>query len=222
MRAFLAEKIQFETRVGTRGEEMANAASALIGVAAVLAAVPWLLGAAERSTAPHAVVSVWVFITSLVALYVSSTIYHALRPGRAKDAFRLLDHISIFLLIAGSYTPFALGPLREAGGVALLVTEWALAAAGILFKVVGGFRLRAASHVIYLGMGWACVFWVSALLNNVPMAGLLWLLAGGLAYTGGVAFYIARHRAYAHFIWHLFVFAGTCCHLYAVGRYAFR
>jgi len=219
--SFLSEKMQFETRVGTRGEEMANAASALIGVVLVLPAIPLLLEAARQSAAPFAFFSAWTFIASLLALYGASTIYHGLRPGSAKDFARLIDHIGIFLLIAGSYTPFALGPLRDAGGWALFICEWGLAALGIAFKVAGGIHYRKVSQLIYLGMGWLAVFWVRPLLQNVPAAGLLWLLGGGLAYTAGVAFYLARQRPYAHFVWHIFVFCGTCCHLVAVWRYAF-
>jgi hemolysin III len=134
--------------------------------------------------------------------------------------FRVIDHSAIYLLIAGTYTPFLLGPLRGPWGWSLLAVIWALAFAGIIMKATLGFRWARASTVVYLLMGWIGVIAVKPLIERVTPAGLLWLLAGGLAYTGGVIFFVFDRRLrYAHAIWHLFVAAGSVCHVVAVLRY---
>jgi hemolysin III len=175
--------------------------------------------AALRSDRPWTIASSAIFLASVVGLYLTSTIYHALAPCRAKHIIRILDHSAIFVLIAGTYTPFALGPLSESGGLALALIEWAMALLGIAFKCAGGIRHSGLSNLVYLGMGWLGIFWIQPLLQNIGWPGFLWILAGGIIYTAGIVFYAAKHKTYAHFIWHLFVFAGSLCHTVAVWRY---
>lgn len=159
----------------------------------------------------------------MIALYLSSTLYHALprrRSGGAKRVFQVLDHGAIFLLIAGTYTPFTLGVLRGALGWVLFGLVWGLGAVGIVSQAVGLMRYDRITTAIYVAMGWLIVMAIGPLVRRVGLPGLMWLLAGGIAYTGGVAFYLARRMRYAHFVWHLFVLAGTACHFVAVYGWA--
>ena len=192
----------------TRGEEVANTLSAGAGLVVSLGVSPFLMAAALRSDHPSAVASSAIFLSSVLALYLSSTIYHALPPCRAKRIVRILDHSAIFVLIAGTYTPFALGPLAESGGLALAIIEWTMAALGIAFKCAGGIRYKRLSNLIYLCMGWLGIFWIQPLIENTGWPGFLWILAGGIAYTGGIVFYAAKRKTYAHFVWHLFRIRG--------------
>lgn len=159
-----------------------------------------------------------VFGASLVLLYASSTLYHALPGGRAKRLFLILDHSMIYVLIAGTYTPFTLVTMRGPWGWALFGAVWGLAAAGIVFKSFFIGRLRALSTAAYVLMGWCVIVALRPLTSSLPPAGFGWVLAGGLAYTTGVAFYLCRWR-FAHAVWHLFVIAGSACHFWAVYRY---
>ncbi|MCC6652583.1 MAG: hemolysin III family protein [Candidatus Eisenbacteria bacterium] len=206
-------------RPQTAGEELANCVSHGIGFVLALAALPVLVVNALPKGAA-AVVGASVFAATLALLYLSSTIYHALRNERAKRAFRVIDHCAIYLLIAGTYTPFTLGALRGAWGWSLFGVIWALAVAGVLFKTTLGMRWPKLSNAIYLAMGWLVVIAAKPLWNSLTPAGVAWLLAGGLAYTAGIAFYAAPRLRYAHFVWHLAVMAGTACHFVAVLRYA--
>ncbi len=203
------------------GEEIANSLSHGVGFMAILAVTPLLvLGAIPHGAA--SIVGVSIFAATMAVLYFASTLYHAFPHSRAKRVFRVIDHGAIFLLIAGTYTPFTLGILRGAWGWALFGTVWGLALAGILFKVVGGLRYPIASTVIYVAMGWLVVIAVQPLWQRMPQAGLMWLVAGGVAYTGGVAFYALKRVRYSHFLWHLCVLTGTTCHFFAVIGYAAR
>jgi hemolysin III len=157
----------------------------------------------------------------MVFLYLASTLYHALPSNQAKEVLLVCDHAAIFLFIAGTYTPFTLGVLRGAWGWTLFGLVWGLAVAGIAFKVIGGaVRYHRLSTGIYLGMGWLFLITAGPLWHRLPLAGLLWLLAGGVAYTVGVGFFVTERIRYNHFVWHLFVLAGTACHFVAVWRYA--
>lgn len=207
-------------RMQSTGEEIANSISHGIGFVAAAIGVPFLVIAAARTGGAAAVVGSSVFAGTTVLLYLTSTIYHALPANNAKRVFRVLDHSAIFLLIAGTYTPFTLGVLRGAWGWTLLGLVWGLAAAGVMLKVVAGVRYPRASVGLYLVMGWLAVVAIRPLWLRLPPEGLLLLLAGGLAYTAGVAFYAAERMRYAHFIWHLFVVTGTACHFLAVLHYA--
>jgi len=204
----------------SRGEEIANSVSHGVGFVAALAASPFLIGYAARRGSPAFVAGTSVFAATLLLLYLASTLYHALPRGRAKHVFRIIEHGAIYLLIAGTYTPFTLGVLRGPWGWTLIGLVWALALAGVLLNALGGVTHPKLSMVLYLGMGWLMVVAVRPLWLRVPHAGLLWLLAGGLAYTAGVGFYGAKRLRYGHFVWHLFVLAGTACHFVAVRCYA--
>jgi len=201
------------------GEEIANSVSHGIGFLAVIAVTPVLILAALPHGAGQ-VVGVSVFAATMALVYLTSTLYHAVPHPRVKRVFRILDHGAIFLLIAGSYTPFTLGVLRGGWGWTLFGAIWGLALAGVIFRAFAGFRYPRVSTAIYLAMGWLALFAIQPLWQRMPHAGLLWLLAGGLAYTGGVGFYAAKRLRYSHFIWHLCVLIGTACHFMAVIRYA--
>jgi hemolysin III len=206
-------------RPQTRGEEIANSVSHGVGFLAALAAFPILVVGA-RQHGPAAVAGAVVFATTAALLYLTSTLYHTLAPTRAKRIFRVLDHGAIYLLIAGTYTPFTLGILRGPWGWALLGLVWCLAAAGVTFKAMGGAHYSRLSTGLYLAMGWLAVIAAKPLWDLMPGWGLFWLVAGGLAYTAGVGFYAARRMRYGHFLWHLSVLTGTGCHFVAVLRYA--
>ena len=203
----------------THGEEIANAVSHGIGLLAILAATPFLLIAAARHGAFSSVLGAALFAGSAALLNLASTLYHAV-PARRKGFFRMLDHLAIFFLIAGTYTPLALGPLKGTLGWAVFAIVWLLAFVGVLFKVFARFRFPYVSTAMYIGMGWLAVFIIRPLAAHLPLGGLLWLVAGGLAYTAGVLFYHWERMRYSHLVWHLFVLAGTGCHFVAILRYA--
>jgi hemolysin III len=205
----------------TQGEEVANAISHGAGFVMGLAALPLLVISAARRDDVFQVVAGAIYATTLVLLYSASTLYHAL-PSHfpAKRLFRALDHGAIYLLIAGTYTPFALGALRGPWGWSILGVIWALALGGIALKMGLGFRYPRLSTAIYLLMGWLIVIAARPLYLALGPAGMAWIAAGGLSYTAGVYFYTRDHRRYHHFVWHLFVLAGSACHLVAVALYA--
>jgi hemolysin III len=157
----------------------------------------------------------------MMLLYGASTLYHALPTGRAKEIFVKLDHGAIYLFIAGSYTPFALGALRGPWGWSLFGVIWGLAAIGVTLKAFDRLSHPLASTALYLVMGWLVLVAVVPVVRHVPAPGLLLLLAGGLAYTIGVGFFLTDHRVrFGHFVWHLFVLTGTVFHFFAVLWYA--
>ncbi len=201
------------------GEEIANSVSHGVGFVLALVATPLLVMSAARHGAA-AIVGASVFAATIALLYLFSTLYHALPLSRAKRVFRVLDHVAIFLLIAGTYTPFTLGVLRGPWGWTLFGVIWGLALVGIVLKSTLGPRHPRLSTVVYLAMGWLVVVAIRPLVLHMPPWGLFWLAAGGVAYTAGVAFYVARRLRYAHFVWHLAVLTGTICHFVAVWRYA--
>ena len=203
------------------GEEIANSLSHGIGLAAALVGASFLIAAAIQQGSASFIVGASVFAATMVLVYLASTLYHALPRSRAKGVLLVCDHAAIFLLIAGTYTPFTLGVLRGAWGWTLFGLVWGLAAAGIAFKVMGGaVRYPILSTSVYLGMGWLFLIAAGPVWHLMPLAGLLWLLAGGIAYTVGVRFLVTERIRYNHFVWHLFVLAGTACHFVAVLRYA--
>jgi hemolysin III len=209
------------SRAQTTREEIANAISHGAGVAMGIAAFPLLLIPAVRRGDSWQAVAGSVYATTLVLLYSASTVYHSL-PSRmpAKRWFRGLDHGAIYLLIAGTYTPFALGALRGPWGWSILGTIWGLAAGGIVLKAGLGFRYPRLSTGVYLLMGWLIVVALRPLYLGIGPAGTAWLAAGGMSYTLGVYFYVRDHLRYRHFVWHLFVLAGSACHLVGVAGYA--
>ena len=202
------------------GEEIANATSHGLGFLAALGGAPILIAHAARREGAAAVVGAAVFAATMVLLYLASTLYHALPRSRAKEVFQVIEHSAIFLLIAGTYTPFTLGVLRGPWGWTLFGLVWGLAAVGIGLKTVAGARHPILSTSLYLAMGWLVVMAIRPLRLRVPTAGLVLLVLGGLAYTTGVAFFAAKRMPFAHFVWHLFVLAGTTCHFFAVLWYA--
>ena len=209
-----------EERVQSRREEIANSVSSGVGLVAIIGGIPFLLGSTIQRGSKFSLAGVILFAATMVSLYLSSTIYRALPRTKIKRLFRLFDHSAIFLLIAGTYTPFALGALRGVWGWTLFSLVWSLAILGIGFKTLGGLQCRWLSTSLYVGMGWMAVFAIRQFWLHIPLEGLLWIAAGGLAYTTGVAFYLAKRIRYSHFIWHLFVPAGTACHFFAVLWYA--
>ncbi len=209
-----------QERTQSPGEEIANSVSHGVGLLAALAAAPVLVLSAVRSGGEARITGASVFAATMVLLYLTSTLYHALPGNRAKRVFQVLDHAAIFLMIAGTYTPFTLGVLRGAWGWTLFGLVWGLALAGVVLATAGGVRYPKLRTGLYIAMGWLIIIAVKPLWLRVPPWGLFWLLAGGIAYTGGVAFYAAKRVRYSHFVWHLFVIAGTACHFIAVLRYA--
>lgn len=197
-------------------EEIANGISHGLALILALAAMPILVLSAARAGSTHFIIGVAVFGVTMVVLYLASTLYHSLTHERAKNFFRQVDHCAVFLLIAGSYTPFALGVLRGPWGWTLLAIVWALAVAGIVIKLLAGTRHWWLLMTLYLVMGWLAIVAIKPILALVPPAGIGLILAGGIAYSGGLAFFAAHRIRYHHFIWHLFVIAGTTCHYLAV------
>jgi len=198
------------------GEEIANAVSHGVGLLLAVLAAPVLVAGAVQRGGVAEIVGASIFGTTMVLAYLTSTLYHALPVNRAKRVLRALDHGAIFLLIAGTYTPFTLGPLRGSWGWTLLGLVWGLAFAGVVFKAVGGVRFPKLSTCLYIAMGWLVIVAMEPLRLHLPLSGFYWLLAGGIAYTAGVAFFAPKRLRYGHFVWHLFVIAGTACHFAAV------
>ncbi len=203
----------------TLGEEIANSISHGVGFFGAVAITPILiLHAIPFGTAP--VVGASIFGATAIVLYLASALYHAFPHSRTKRVFNILDHAAIFLLIAGTYTPFTLGVLRGAWGWSLFGVVWTIAISGVVLKSVAGAKSGKLSTALYLGMGWIAVvaakpFWVS-----IPGWGLFWLIGGGAMYSIGILFFIANRMRYGHFVWHLFVIAGTAFHVVAILKYA--
>jgi hemolysin III len=209
-----------EERPQSKGEEIANSVSHGVGLLAALAAFPFLVASVLQRGDTLAIVSAAVFATSMVLLYFTSMLFHAFPAGRTKRVFQVLDHAAIYLLIAGTYTPFALGVLYGPWGWTLFGLEWGLAAAGIALKSFGGIRYNTLSTWVYLVMGWLIVIAAVPAWTLLPRVGLTWLFAGGIAYTAGALFFLAERIRYFHFVFHLFVILGTTCHFIAVFFYA--
>jgi hemolysin III len=202
--------------VYSRTEEIVHCATHAVGIVLMLAGIPWLAVKAASDGDPWRLLSGIVFGASALLLFSSSVVYHAASDPAAKAKLRKLDHSAIYVLIAGSYTPIALGALRGSWGWTLLGLVWALALAGVLAKTVFGFRSQLASTLLYLAMGWIGVIAAQPLMTALTGHEKAWLVAGGLAYTLGVPFYIWKSRRYTHAVWHLFVLAGVACHFVVV------
>ncbi len=219
----LPNRLEKVEREQSRVEEIANSASHALGFVAALIGGFYLIGNAAgqgHPANPAMLIGVSVFAIAAALLYLASAIYHALPEGAVKERFNRIDHAAIYLLIAGTYTPFTLGALHGAWGWTLLVLIWGMALTGVILKTCRGIRNRALSTGLYLGMGWLIVIAARPLWLHVPRAGLLWLVAGGVAYTLGVVFYNAKHVPFFHLVWHLFVLAGTACHYCAILWYS--
>lgn len=208
-------------REQSQNEELANCISHGIGLIAAIIGAPFLISHAAYYGDSKFIVGVSVFSLTTILLYLASTAYHIVPIGKAKRILNVIDHSIIFLLIAGTYTPFTLGVLRGAWGWTLFGLVWSLASVGILLKIFNKISHPVLSNGLYLLMGWIVVIAIEPLLSRMSHAGLLWLLAGGLFYTVGVIFYITDSRIkYGHLIWHLFVMAGTTSHYFAILWYA--
>ena len=198
-------------------ESIANAVTHGIGLAASLVAVPILLADTAQRGDVISMTGAAIYGVSLVVLFATSTIYHSFARSPARQLLRTVDHSAIYILIAGSYTPFALGPLRGTFGYSLLVAVWLMAIAGIAMKLWKGFGRGWRAVVPYIAMGWLAVIGLKPLIDGIGMRGVMWMLAGGLFYTGGVYFYAFDKRIrYGHAVWHLFVLGGAVCHFFAV------
>jgi hemolysin III len=205
----------------TRGEELANSISHGLGLLTAIGATPLLLARAGRDGDALFMVGTSIFAATVILLYLASTLYHALQQGKSKRIFQMIEHSAIYFLIAGTYTPFMLGALRGPWGWSLLGLIWGLAAVGIVSTIIGKASHPIFTTSLYLAMGWLIVSAAKPFFDQVPTAGLVWLLAGGLAYTLGVIFFATDSRLrYGHLIWHLFVLLGTLCHFVAIIGYA--
>ncbi len=203
--------------------ERLNSISHLVGAALALVGLGALLTIGLQTGDPWVIMSFGVFGITMVLLYTMSTLYHSFRPTGLKRLFKIFDHVSIYLLIAGTYTPYMLVSLRDGNGWLIISMVWVLALIGILSEVfLSGRAVKVGQIVIYLAMGWACSFDFASLQLVIPETGLIWLVAGGLAYTTGVVFYVldmARKLTHAHGIWHFFVLAGSTCHFISIIGY---
>ena len=216
----MSQVLKLQERPQSLGEEIANSLSHGLGFLAALAGFPFLVIAASQRGYAAGIVGASVFATTMVLLYFTSTLFHALPRCRGKRVFQILDHSAIYLLIAGTYTPFTLGVLRGNWGWTLFGLVWSLAIVGIVLKALGGVRHTTASTWVYLAMGWLILIAAKTVWTLVPGWGLFWLLAGGIAYTAGALFFLAERIRYFHSVWHLFVIGGTVCHFVAVLSYA--
>jgi hemolysin III len=202
-------------------EELANSVSHGIGLAGAIFAAPVLIFYSAVHGDTWAVIGVSIFITTAILLYLSSTLYHSMKQGKLKDIFQIVDHAAIFLLIAGTYTPFTLGVLNGAFGWTLFGIVWAFAAGGIILKIIIGAKYMKLWVALYVLMGLLIIVAIKPMMEVMTIAGLLWIAAGGAAYILGIIFYAMPQRQYTHFVWHLFVLSGTTCHFIAVMFYSF-
>src|SRR5438093_6409562 len=211
------ESLLSQRRTQSAGEELPNSISHAIGLVGAIIGTPVLLLAAFRHASAFFLAGTIIFIVTMLLVYFGSTLYHAWPQTQVKSFLQVMDHSAIFLLIAGTYTPFALGPLRGAGGLTMLGIVWTLALFGVVMKTTRGtLRHRKLAMTLYLGTGWLGCMFIRPLALAVPWSAVLWLIAGGIAYTPGTLPFANEPLRYAHFVWHLFVLAGTSCHFAAV------
>ena len=203
------------------GEEIANTISHGVGLLGAIVALPILVMAAARDGSAATIVGASIFGATMVLLYSTSTLYHLLPAGRSKQTLQVIDHGAIYLLIAGTYTPFTLGALSGPWGWTLFGLVWGFAFIGIATKAIGGARYGWLSTALYVAMGWLALIAIQPILQNVPGWGVFWLIAGGVSYTAGIVFFVIDERVrFTHFVWHLFVLGGTACHFIAVLNYS--
>lgn len=204
-----------QTLLEDRLNSILHGLAALLSVGAFFA----LTISASKTNDVWNVVGNTVYGLALIFLYVASTLYHSAKNTKRKRKLKVLDHVAIYVMIAGTYTPFTLGPLRGTYGWALFAFIWAFAFAGIVFKLFFTGRFRVVSTLIYLGMGWMGASVAMPLSKVVPMQAIYWILAGGLFYTFGTVFYLAKRIPFHHVLWHLFVIAGSACHFCSIYWY---
>lgn len=215
-------KMNMQTKTSAKyspREELVHAVTHGLGLLLSIVGLVLLVVRAAHTGDPWRVVSFTIFGSSAVLLYGASTLYHAKAHSPQRAIYKALDHAMIFVLIAGSYTPFLLVSLRGPWGWSMFGVIWGLTLVGIGFKAFFAGRFQLISTLIYLGLGWMSVIAAKPMLEHVPTGALWWLLAGGLAYSLGTIFYLWKRLAYHHAIWHLFVLAGTVCHFIAVYVY---
>jgi len=211
--------MQRHTSLYSPGEEIANSITHGIGIVLAIAALGFLATFSSLYGNIWHIVSVCVYGTTLILLYTASTLYHSIQHPRAKTILQTLDHAAIFLLIAGTYTPFTLVSLRGPWGWSLFGVIWGLAILGVLFQLSRLAQWRTASMVLYICMGWAVIVAIKPLIANVATGGIIFLVLGGVAYTSGILFYKQKQLKYHHAVWHLFVLAGSVLHFLAVLLY---
>lgn len=204
------------TRIADHREEIASALTHGLGVILSIGGGAVLITLAVVLTGAREVVSVAVFSISLVLLYTASTLYHVAEQPKLKQRLKVLDHCAIFLLIAGTYTPFTIAAIRGGWGWSLFGVIWGMAALGIVFKLFFTGRFRYLSTATYIGMGWLVLVAFVPLSQALSPAALTWLILGGVFYTGGTLFYHFERLPYSHAVWHLFVLGGSVCHFIAV------
>jgi hemolysin III len=196
---------------------MVHSGTAMIGIVAMVIGTPWLLLIATRNDKAWQVAGVLAFCLSALSMFVTSTLYHFTTEPRAKGILRRFDHSAIYLLIAGTYTPYAIGVVGGTLGWALLATLWSVAILGVVLKMWGALlHIPKLSTMLYLILGWIGIVVAKQLWGGLSVTQLSWLVAGGLCYTGGVPFYLWKRRSYAHGAWHLFVLGGVACHFMAI------
>jgi len=205
-----------ETESYTAGEELVHAITHGVGVVFGIAALALLVGFSAERKGAWEVVGCTIYGTTFILLYLGSTLYHAARNPRAKRMLKIVDHAAIYLLIAGTYTPFALVPLRGVLGWTIIGAMWGSALLGIAFKIFFTGRFKAASLVSYLFMGWFCVVAIKPLFRELGVASFVLLVAGGLCYSVGAVFYAWRSLPWSHAVWHLFVLAASLCHFFSI------
>lgn len=202
------------------GEEVANSISHGLGLIAAIVGTPFLILSAIRYADVSYVVGVSVFSATMIILYLASTLYHAMPKGKLKYVFRVIDHSAVYLLIAGTYTPFMLGVLGGAWGWSLLISVWVLASIGVGLKAFGKVSHPAVSTILYVVLGWLILIAIKPLVALMAPTGLLLLVLGGVLYTLGVVFFVLDSRLrYGHLVWHLFVLGGTVCHYFSILYY---
>jgi len=197
-------------------EEFANRLTHIVAAILSLFGLVVLVIRASETGDPYRIISSAVFCSSLSIFYVISSLYHTVRSPKTRYVFRVLDHAGIYVVIAGTYTPFALVSLREGNGWTIFYVVWGLAITGVIFKSFTTHRLAFLAPVFYVALGWMIVIDLEGLLTMMPLRGVLWLLAGGVCYTGGIVFYAIDRIPYNHAIWHIFVIAGSLCHYLAI------
>jgi len=203
------------------GEKL-NSITHLVGAVLALVGFGVLLTISIQEHNPQLIISFTIFGFTLILLYTISTLYHSFHPPKLKKIFQKLDHISIYLLIAGTYTPYMLVTLRESNGLIMLIMIWVLAVIGLLLDIFIPKRIEWLQVLIYLVMGWICTLNFSELQAAIPTAGVVWLMIGGIAYTAGIVFYVLddlKKLRHAHGIWHLFVLFGSICHFISIVTY---
>jgi len=203
----------------SRAEERAHFVTHAGGVVLSILALSWMLYTSLGLGDPWRIIASLVYGFSLIALFSASTIYHYLHESPNRQLYKLLDHCAIYLLIAGTYTPFLLIAMPDREGWWLFVAIWTLATAGIIKKIWVRHRYPRLSLLSYLTMGWLCLLAGPALVESISVAGMAWLAAGGIAYTVGTVFYVRKRMLYHHAIWHMFVLVGAGCHFLAVAVY---